>query len=100
VAIGMNKKVWKELSPEHKKIIEETSQMGLGMKGAIAYDNKFKAALETIKKKPGREIIWLPDAERKRFQDASASVIEDWIAKMEKEGIPGKDIWEARLAIK
>ena len=100
VAIGMNKKVWKGLSPEHKKIIEETSQMGLGMKGAIAYDKKFKAAVEVIKKKPGREIIMLPEAERKRFREASGSVIEDWIAKMGKKGIPGKEIWKARLAVK
>ena len=100
LVLVMNKKVWNGLSPEHKKVIEETSQMGLGMKGAIAYDKKFKAAKNTIKNKPGREIIMLSEAERKRFRDASRPVIESWIADMEKKGIPGREIWKARLAVK
>lgn len=100
LAMAMNKKVWNELSPKHKKIIEETSQMGLAMKGAIAYDNKFKAAIETIKKKTGRENIRLSEAERKKFQAASRPVIEEWIADMEKKGIPGRELWAARQAVK
>ncbi len=100
LALVMNKKVWNGLSPKHKKIIEETSQIGLAMKGAKAYDAKFKASIEAIKKKPGLEIISLSEAERKKFRDAARPAIEKWIRDMEKKGIPGRELWEARKAIK
>lgn len=100
LTLVMNKKVWNGLSPKHKKIIEETSQIGLAMKGAKAYDAKFKAGIEFINKKPGREIINLSEAERKRFRDAARPVIDKWIRDMEKKGIPGREIWEARQAVK
>jgi TRAP-type C4-dicarboxylate transport system substrate-binding protein len=50
LALAMNKKIWNGLSPKHRKIIEETSQIGLGMKAAKAYDTKYQATIGAIKK--------------------------------------------------
>jgi TRAP-type C4-dicarboxylate transport system substrate-binding protein len=92
LALCMNMKVWNDLSPAHQKIIQETSQMKLGLIGAKAYDAKYQAAVETIEKKPNLELIRLSESEMERFAQASKPVFNEWIVDMEKQGIAAKEI--------
>lgn len=99
-AIGMNKKVWNSLSAAHKKIIDDTTGYDFSMIGAKAYDAKNAAAQAFIAKRDNLHRIDLSAAEQERFRKAAEPVVNAWIAKMEKQGIPGREMWKARLAVK
>ncbi len=92
--IVMNKKSWNALSGAHKKIIEETSGPSLGLRGAAAYDARYKRAIATARKRFGVEVIDLSDAERAKFRAAAAPMVESWIAAREKQGIEARAMYE------
>ncbi len=92
--IVMNKKSWNALSGAHKKIIEQTSGPSLGLKGAAAYDARYKRAIATARKKSGVEVIDLSAAEQAKFRAAAAPMIENWIAAREKQGIDARAMYE------
>ncbi len=48
----------------------------------------------------GIEIIELDDAEIVKWQEAATPVIEEWIADMDKQGLPGEEIYENLQQIK
>lgn len=96
-ALAMNKKTWEGLSAAHKKIIDDTAP-GLSLAGAKAYDKKSAEAVDFMKSK-GREVIRVSEAEELRMQRAAAPIIEAWIGEMEKQGIPGREMWQARLKV-
>ena len=98
--IVMNKKSWNALSGAHKKIIEQTSGPSLGLRGAMAYDARYKRAIATARKRSGVEVISLSDAERAKFRAAAAPMIENWIAAREKQGIEARAMYELAKTVK
>jgi len=99
LVIVMNKKAYEALSPEHKKIIDETSGFELGMRGAKAYDARYTKGLEAAKKRPGSNVYELSAAEQAKFHKAAEPAIDAWIAAREKQGIPGRAMYEAAKAV-
>jgi TRAP-type C4-dicarboxylate transport system substrate-binding protein len=93
----MNKKTWEGLSAAHKKIIDDT-RPHLSLAGAQAYDKKSAEAVDFMKSK-GREVIRVSEAEELKMRKAAQPIIEGWIAEMEKQNIPGRAMWEARLKV-
>lgn len=95
----MNKKAYEALSPEHKKIIDETSGEALGMRGAKAYDSQGAKGLELLRTRPGSQVIEFSAAEQAKIHKAAAPMIDAWIAAREKEGTKAREMYQAAKAI-
>jgi TRAP-type C4-dicarboxylate transport system substrate-binding protein len=100
LVVVMNKKAYDSLSPEHKKIIDETSGFALGLRGAQAYDSQGDKNLDRARKREGVQVVELPAAEQEKIKKAAEPMIEAWIAAREKEGIKAREMYEAAKAVK
>jgi TRAP-type C4-dicarboxylate transport system substrate-binding protein len=96
----MNKKAYEALSPEHRKIIDETSGEALGLRGAKAYDAQGAKALDVASKRPGSQVIAFSAAEQAKIHKAAEPMIDAWIAAREKEGTKAREMYNAAKAIK
>ena len=96
----MNKKAYDALSPEHKKIIDETTGEALGMRGATAYDAQGAKGLEMIRKRDGSEVFEFSAAEQAKIHKTVEPMIDTWIAAREKEGFKAREMVEAARAVK
>jgi TRAP-type C4-dicarboxylate transport system substrate-binding protein len=87
---AMNLETWNSLPPDIQEIFEELSPWAqqLMTDAADAYDEEGIA----ICKEVGNEIIYLAPEERARWVEASKSVIADWAAGKDAEGLPGTAI--------
>lgn len=99
LVVVMNKRAYDSLSPEHKKIIDETSGFELGLRGAKAYDERLVKGVEGARKRPGVQVIDLAAAEQAKFQKAVEPMIEAWIAAREKQGIKAREMYNAAKAV-
>jgi TRAP-type C4-dicarboxylate transport system substrate-binding protein len=95
----MNKKAYEALSPEHKKIIGETTGPALGLRGAKAYDEQGDKALELARKRPGSQVVEFSQAEQAKIHKAAEPMIDEWIAAREKEGYKAREMYNAAKAI-
>jgi TRAP-type C4-dicarboxylate transport system substrate-binding protein len=98
--IVMNKKSYEALSPEHKKIIDESSGFALGMRGAKAYDAQGAKNLELARKRPDVQLLQFSEAEQAKVHKAAEPMIEAWIAAREKQGIKAREMYNAAKAVK
>jgi TRAP-type C4-dicarboxylate transport system substrate-binding protein len=98
--IVMNKKSYEALSPEHKKIIDETSGFALGLRGAKAYDAQGAKNLELARKRPDVQLLQFSEAEQAKVHKAAEPMIEAWIAAREKQGIKAREMYNAAKAVK
>ena len=96
----MNKKAYEALSPEHRKIIDETSGEALGMRGAVAYDDQGAKGLEMIRKREGSEVFDFSAAEQAKIHKTVEPMIDTWIAAREKEGFKAREMVKAASAVK
>jgi len=96
----MNKKSYDALSPEHKKIIDETTGEALGMRGAKAYDAQGAKALEMLAKRPDGQVLEFSAAEQAKIKNALEPMTEAWIAAREKEGTNAREMVKTAKAIK
>ena len=99
LVVVMNKKSYEALSPEHKKIIDETSGLALGMRGAKAYDERSEKGIEAARKRPGVQVVELSAAEQASFHKAVEPMIDAWIAAREREGIKAREMYNVAKAV-
>lgn len=83
-----NKDAWAKIAPEDQEIIKELAGQNMSQKAGKAFDERAAEAKEKALE-VGIEVIELDEAELGRFKEASQSVIDGWIKKMEERGIDG-----------
>jgi TRAP-type C4-dicarboxylate transport system substrate-binding protein len=88
--VAMNQARYDKLGADEKKAIDNTTGLGLSLKGTETYEARGRMAVEQIKK--DRELIMLSDAEHKRWLDAFKPLIASKVAEAEKAGIPAKGL--------
>ncbi len=88
--VVMNKKKWDALPGDIKKTIEAINKEWI-VKHGEAWDSSDAEGKKYFLKKGGK-IITLSKAELARWKKASKPVIDNYIAKMKKKGINGKEI--------
>jgi TRAP-type C4-dicarboxylate transport system substrate-binding protein len=89
-AVFMNKNRWDSFSPETQKIIMDLNEE-FAAKHGQAWDDIDEAGLAFLKEKGG-EIVPLSDEESKRWKEAVAPVVDDYIKKAAEKGIDGKAV--------
>lgn len=90
---GMNLRVWNSLPPDIQKIIDEESAKA-SVLNSRGWDSKEQAAIELMKKTPGKEVIYLPREEVDRWRAKVQSLYEKWISEREAKGLPAKQFFE------
>jgi TRAP-type C4-dicarboxylate transport system substrate-binding protein len=85
--VAMQRKRYESLSPDLKKIIDDTTGLQMSLGGARSYDKKNQLALAEAKK--SREVIPLASAEANRWLQIFKKVAQEQAAEVDKKGLPG-----------
>ena len=87
----MNQAKYDSLSPDLKKVIDNNSGEGLTQQIGKIWDESQapgrKAATER-----GNNFYMIPASELDNWVKASAPLYDDWVADMDKRGLPGKQM--------
>jgi TRAP-type C4-dicarboxylate transport system substrate-binding protein len=87
--VMMNLDKWNSIPKDVQQIIEEVNQEWI-IKTANAWDNSDEEG-RNYTLAQGNEIIKLPKEESDRWAKAVFPIVEDYVAKTEKKGLPAKD---------
>ena len=90
---AMNLRVWNSLPPDIQKIIDEESAKA-SVRNSRGWDLKEQAAIELMKKTPGKEVIYLSPEEVERWRAKVQPLYEKWIAEREAKGLPAKQVFD------
>ncbi len=90
--VVMNKDKWKSLDPEVQKIMKELAPKYVKMHGK-AWDEADQRGIEYMKKL-GKDIVEIDPAECAKWGEAVKPLIDKYITKTEKQGLPGKEVVE------
>ena len=93
--LSINKDVFESFSPELQQIFRDVGQ-AYTKKLAEAQAARADKAMAAMKA-AGAKVVYLPDAERKRWADKLPNVPMQWAAAMEKKGLPGKAMLKGYL---
>lgn len=97
--VVMNTDKYNSLSDAEKEVLKNLGGMVGAEKSGRVFDADGQKGLEKAKER-GIEIIELTGDALKPWQDALASLAEEWIAEMEKQGYPGRQMYERALELK
>jgi TRAP-type C4-dicarboxylate transport system substrate-binding protein len=92
--ITMNKSKWNSLPEDIKKIITEVSEEWLEYTGKKWNEIEVEGYKYGTQK--GHQVISLPAAEGKRWEEAIQPLYDDYVKAMEAKGLPGKEALEYR----
>jgi TRAP-type C4-dicarboxylate transport system substrate-binding protein len=90
---AMNLRVWNSLPPDIQKIIEEESAKASVM-NSRGWDLQEQAAIELMKKTPGKEVIYLSPQEVDRWRAKVQPLYDKWMAEREAKGLPAKQVFD------
>ena len=95
----MNRKRYDGLPADIRKIIDDSTGMGLAKRlGRMWQDDEKPGRALAVKR--GHEILALDDAERERWRDATRKVVDAWVEKVTAKGHDGKAlVAEARRLV-
>ncbi len=91
--VVMNKDLYAKLPADQKKVIDDTTGLGLSLQGAKAYDDVNHEAVALAKK--SREVVELSAAELTRWRNAFKPLITQKADEAEKAGLPGRGLVNA-----
>jgi TRAP-type C4-dicarboxylate transport system substrate-binding protein len=94
--VVMNKKTWKKLPDDIKKIIDENSGMVLSEECGKVYD-AVRPIMKKMSMEKGMQALQLPPAEKKRLEDVTIPIREEWVKEMEAKRLPGQAVLDAAL---
>ena len=86
--VVINKDVWAALPEDIKAIVTEVSNAWPAEHGA-AWDAADEEGMQFVREL-GREIIALPDEEARKWEQAVAPVLDDYVARTAEKNLPGK----------
>jgi TRAP-type C4-dicarboxylate transport system substrate-binding protein len=88
----MNLKKWNSLPKDVQAAFEKVNE-GWSMKAAAIWDEQMKVnGIDYGIKEHGMEISRLPEAEFDKAMKLMQPLLDDYIAEMNKKGLPGKEI--------
>lgn len=98
-AMLMNKASYQKLSPELRKVLDDSAGMVLARKGGQIWDEEGKASYDAAVKR-GNKVATMDDAERARWLKAAEPAYEQYFKDMSAKGIDGRKLLaDARAAI-
>jgi TRAP-type C4-dicarboxylate transport system substrate-binding protein len=92
--LAMNKAKYDGLSADLKKVIDTNSGMVAAEMAGTVWDEMGLPVMEMVKKR-GNIITTISEDEKKRWQQATAPVIDSWIKQMKDKNLDGGKLLEA-----
>lgn len=89
----MNQDTWDNLSEEDQEVIDNLTGEEAALKAAEVYDADGEKGWEQVKEED-IEIYELDDQEKEELEEEFQPMYDDWINKMEGQGLPGQDIYD------
>jgi TRAP-type C4-dicarboxylate transport system substrate-binding protein len=96
MAVLMNKRKWDSLPDDVKNIMAENSGLPMSLACGKAYDDT-DAPFKKRALSKGIQVIELPPAEKKKLEDLTIPLRNEWIKDMESRGLPGRAVLDAAL---
>jgi len=97
--VTMNNDKWNSLTPEVQKAIETTTAKYFDQVGAGLWDKQDAAAMNGAIKENGMEIITLPPAETDKWVKLVNPVQQDFVTRMNDQGLKGQEILDKVKAL-
>jgi TRAP-type transport system periplasmic protein len=88
---GMNQARYDALPADLKKVIDDNSGAALAQQAGKIWDNSQAAGRKAAIDR-GNTMYVIPASELDNWVKASASLHDDWVADMDKRGLPGKQM--------
>ena len=88
---GMNQAKYDSLSPDLKKVIDNNSGEGLTQQIGKVWDESQAPGRKAATDR-GNSFYTVPASELDNWVKASAPLYDDWVADMDKRGLPGKQM--------
>jgi TRAP-type transport system periplasmic protein len=92
--VPMNEDSFNRLSPEAQEVIERTSGVELSRRATEAYLGRAAEGIEFARGEEGKEVIELSAEEQERIRETLRPIIEEWVERMDAEGIDGRRMLE------
>ena len=94
----MNKKSYAKLTAAQKKAIDAQRGLPLSLKGAKLYEDAREAGLKAVRTRSDTKIIELTSAEKAAWDGRFKTIVNDWVKRYEKTGLPYRQILNDYLA--
>ena len=88
---GMNQAKYDALPADLKKVIDDNSGAGLSQQAGKIWDDSQAAGRKPAVDR-GNTFYVIPASELDNWVKASAGLYDDWVADMDKRGLPGKQM--------
>lgn len=92
--LTMNRETWDSLPDEAQEEIEEVNKDIFENTAASLWDEMNESGLEYAKSEHDMEVIELSDDEKDKWLEALEPLKEEYINKMDDEGLPGDEVME------
>jgi TRAP-type C4-dicarboxylate transport system substrate-binding protein len=96
-ATCMNLDKWKSLPPDIQKVFEDISESAGALFGATI-TNESEWVIEELKNR-GDEFYYLPDDEKERWRNILRPIYDEWVERVNRRGLNGKEMLETIIAI-
>ena len=98
IIIAMNGKKYDGLPKAAREWIDKSSGVELSLKGAASYERERSDAIKIVNDRPTTSITKLTNAEKKAWDAPLKKIVETWVARFEKEGLPYRQMLADYLA--
>ena len=88
----MNKKSWNGLESSHKIIIDRTTGADWSAQATAIYEKAGKGGLKSVSGTGKHQILAFSDADKAKMKTILIKARNDYVAELEKQGIPAKAI--------
>jgi TRAP-type C4-dicarboxylate transport system substrate-binding protein len=96
MAVLMNKRKWDSLPDDVKNVMADNSGLPMSLACGKAYDDTDEPFKKRALSK-GIQVIEFPPAEKKKLEDLTIPLRNEWIKDMESRGLPGKAVLDTAL---
>ena len=97
-SLNFSQTAWKALPAEYKKILEDAKPEAYRLQRE-AYDEADKKAIPLFEKRKLEVIKITPEMREKLIATAGRPVWDQWVAEVDKQGLPGKEALELVLSL-
>jgi TRAP-type C4-dicarboxylate transport system substrate-binding protein len=97
-SLNFSQTAWKALPAEYKKILEDAKPEAYRLQRE-AYEEADKKAIPLFEKRKLEVIKITPEMREKLIATAGRPVWDQWVAEVDKQGLPGKEALELVLSL-
>ncbi len=91
-------RAWEKLPDDLKKAVEQAGKE-INVEGAKVWDDVDDDVLKDYKSR-GMQIYTLTESDKQTMEEAGKTVIQEWIADMEKKGIPARKAYAELIKVR